>query len=180
MDRDVPYAKIGNYSVKTTRKEVLDCIGHCLEPTPTGTPVFVYSGQVSHSDEHPEGALLFSYPDHVAAISDLLGVAIPGVPDGSSGGSAPGFVVDVVADYAPESVTATQIRVWLVKSGVSLSSIDSAISAIQDSQERELARVYWEYAPYIERSNPLVSAIGAALGMTSSQIDQGFREASLL
>jgi hypothetical protein len=180
MDRDIPYAKIGGYSVKTTQKEVQDAIGHCLEPTPTGTPVFVYSGQVAHSSEHPEGALLFSYPDHVAAISDLLGVAIPGEPDGSSGGSPAGFVVDSQADYVPQSVTATQIRVWLVKSGVSLSSIDSAIADIQDTQERELARVYWEYAPYIERTNPLVSAIGTSLGMTSSQIDQGFREASLL
>lgn len=180
MDRDAPYVSIGKYSVKTTQPEVLAAIGHCFEPTPTGTPVFVYSGQVTPGEALPEGSLLFSYPDHVASISSLLGVQIAGEPDGSSNGVNPGFVVEVHATPVPQSITATQIRVWLVKSGVSLSSVDFAIADIPDQQERELARVYWEYAPYIERINPLVSAIGTALGMTSEQIDQGFREASLL
>lgn len=170
---DSPYILIGGYSVKTNIEGVLSQIGHCLEPTPTGRPVLVYAGEPAMSGDEPEGSLVFSYPDHAAELSSLLGVAIEGTPDGSSNGFPAGYVVGRYEDSIPDSVTATQVRLWLVDRGVSLESVSAAITD-------ERARVYWEYAPYIERSNPLVDSIGSALGFTSEQIDQAFREASLL
>jgi hypothetical protein len=180
MEHDTPYVLFGKYSVRTSQQEVLDKIGHCREPSPTGHPVFIYSGQVSPGVEPPNGALLFSYPDHASEVSSLLGVDIPGEPDGSSGGLVAGTVVDLYGRAVPQSVTATQIRLWLVESGVSLATVGAAISAIPGQQERDIASVYWEYAPYIERDHSLVAAIGEAMGMSAEQIDEGFREASLL
>ena len=80
----------------------------------------------------------------------------------------------------PESVTATQIRLWLVSNNISLSSIDSAINSIEDEVVKEKTKVQWEYAPYIERNHPFISAIGEALGLGPIQIDRAFIEANEL
>lgn len=79
----------------------------------------------------------------------------------------------------PASVTATQIRLWLVRHGISMQQIYAAISAIPDQQFRAEAEVQWEYAPYIERTNPLVEMIAAGFNMDIAAIDSAFREASL-
>jgi hypothetical protein len=41
-------------------------------------------------------------------------------------------------------------------------------------------RVEWEYAPYIERSHPMLGPLGAALGLTDEQIDEAFVSAAAL
>jgi hypothetical protein len=79
---------------------------------------------------------------------------------------------------APASVTARQIRLWLVRHGVSLAQVDAAIDAIQDAQTREECRVEWDYAPYVERSHPMLIPLAAALGLSESQVDDAFREAA--
>lgn len=66
----------------------------------------------------------------------------------------------------PPSVTAWQIRRWLVANGISLASVDAAINAIPDAALREKTRVDWEYAPYIERSHPMLPPLAGALGIT--------------
>jgi len=78
----------------------------------------------------------------------------------------------------PESVTARQIRLWLVSHGVSLAAVDAAIDAIPDATQREMVRVEWEYAPYVERSHPMLVPLATALGMTESQVDAAFVEAA--
>jgi hypothetical protein len=88
-------------------------------------------------------------------------------------------VSDPVAPV-PGSVTATQIRLWLVRNGISMDQVSAAISAIEDQQERSEAEVLWEYAPYVERTNPLVAAIAGGFGMSDQAVDQAFREASAL
>lgn len=77
----------------------------------------------------------------------------------------------------PKSVTATQIRLWLIKNNISMDMVNSAIQAISDPKVKEEVLVLWEYAPYIERNNPFVEMIGQAFGLNSDQIDQAFREA---
>lgn len=81
---------------------------------------------------------------------------------------------------APESVTARQIRLWLVSHGIGLAAVDAAIDAIPDVQQREAVRVEWEYAPYVERSHPMLVPLAAALGMDSAAVDQAFREAAAI
>lgn len=80
----------------------------------------------------------------------------------------------------PESVTARQIRLWLVSHGVSLAAVEAAIDAIPDAQQREMVRVEWEYAPYVERIHPMLVPLAAALGLSEAQVDQAFREAATI
>lgn len=80
----------------------------------------------------------------------------------------------------PSSVTARQIRLWLVRHGVSLAQVDAAIDAIPDAQQREECRVEWDYAPYVERTHPMLLPLASALGLTSEQVDEAFREAATI
>lgn len=80
----------------------------------------------------------------------------------------------------PESVSARQIRLWLVRNGVSLAQVDAAISAIPDQLQRDSVRVEWDYAPYVERTHPMLIPLAAALGLTEAQVDQAFIEAAVI
>jgi hypothetical protein len=85
-----------------------------------------------------------------------------------------------VLEPVPDSITATQIRLWLVRNGISMEQVSSAIASIEDPQSRAEAEVLWEYAPYVERTNPLVGMISTGFGMDEAAIDNAFREASTL
>jgi len=80
----------------------------------------------------------------------------------------------------PQSISARQIRLWLVRNRVSLATVEAAIDAIPDAVTRESVRVEWEYAPYVERTHAWLVPMAAALGMTESQVDAAFREAAAL
>ena len=80
----------------------------------------------------------------------------------------------------PQSISARQIRLWLVRHGVSLAMVEAAINAIPEAVTRESVRVEWEYAPYVERTHAWLVPMAAALGMTESQVDAAFREAAAL
>lgn len=80
----------------------------------------------------------------------------------------------------PETVTATQIRLWLVSHGISMNNIYQLIDQIQDPLLKSQIEVQWEYAPYVERNHPMINTLGAALGLDTDQIDDAFRQASLL
>lgn len=82
----------------------------------------------------------------------------------------------------PQSATHMAIRVALRRlHGVSTQQLDAAVSqvigAIPDSGDREDAEIMWHYASNVERSHPLVAAIGSALNLTSEQVDEVFRVA---
>jgi hypothetical protein len=80
----------------------------------------------------------------------------------------------------PSSVSARQIRLWLIANGISLSQIDNLIEAMPDPQQREYTRVEWEYAPYIERNHPMVATFATALNLSNVDIDNAFIEAVTL
>lgn len=80
----------------------------------------------------------------------------------------------------PESVSARQIRLWLVRHGISLAQVDAAIAAIPDQLQRDSVRVEWDYAPYVERAHPMLIPLAAALGLTETQVDQAFIEAAVI
>lgn len=82
------------------------------------------------------------------------------------------------AAAVPSTVSARQIRLWLIQHGVSLSQVDAAIASISDPMQRDSVQVEWEYAPYVERSHPMLIPLAAALGLTESQVDQAFIEAA--
>lgn len=80
----------------------------------------------------------------------------------------------------PESVSARQIRLWLIENDISLTSVENAINSIINETLREKTLVEWEFAPYIERNHPLVNTLAESLGLTNEQVDQGFIAASKL
>lgn len=80
----------------------------------------------------------------------------------------------------PESVSARQIRLWLIQHGISLAQVDAAINEIPDQLQQDSVRVEWEYAPYVERSHNMLGPLAMALGLTEEQIDQAFIEAAII
>lgn len=80
----------------------------------------------------------------------------------------------------PESISARQIRMWLVLHNISLEAVETAINSIEDPIQKQLINIEWEYAPYVERNHPWINALGSILGLNSEQIDTAFIEASVL
>lgn len=78
----------------------------------------------------------------------------------------------------PNSISARQIRLWLVQNGIPIQNILNAINNIQDPIVKESVSIEWEYAPYIERTHPMLVPIAQQLGLSESDIDQAFIEAS--
>jgi hypothetical protein len=97
-----------------------------------------------------------------------------------------GPYVDIIRTWEPatptipENISARQIRLWLIENNISLASVEAAINQIPDEKLKEKTLVEWEYAPYIERSHPLLNTLGEILGLTSNQIDTAFLQASEL
>lgn len=77
----------------------------------------------------------------------------------------------------PESVSARQIRLWLINNGIQLSQVENAINNIEDIIMKETIKVEWEYAPYVERNHPMLIPLAQTLGLSEAQVDQAFREA---
>lgn len=61
-----------------------------------------------------------------------------------------------------------------------LDLINTVIASIQDSNERRLAEIDWEFATEIKRDFPLVTQLKATLGLTEEQLDNLFLLASTL
>ena len=162
------YFQVNGLSVTTDVDEVLSLLGGCGEPTPTLPVVAILS---EGHEGLPEGSRVFQYPAQASLAAAEIGVELPQA--GSEG--EPLVIQPLLPKVA--SITATQIRLWLYRNGIDISQ---AISAIQDDKERGEAMILWEYAPYIDRDNPLVTAIAAAIGMSPEQVDAAFAEASLL
>lgn len=83
-----------------------------------------------------------------------------------------------VEGYFPNTISARQIRLWLIQHNFQLSQIEFAINNIEDPIVRETVRIEWEYAPYIERNHPWLIPLAQSLGLNEEQIDQAFKEAS--
>jgi hypothetical protein len=77
-------------------------------------------------------------------------------------------------------ISARQVRLWLLQNGISLDSVYQAINNIEDSTLRDSVIVEWEYAPYIERNHAMLVPLAQSLGLTESDIDRAFIEASNL
>jgi hypothetical protein len=86
----------------------------------------------------------------------------------------------VPTQTVPASVSARQIRLWLVRHGILLAAVDAAIDAIPDQLQRDSVRVEWDYAPYVERNHSMLVPLAAALGLTEAQVNQAFIEAATI
>lgn len=85
--------------------------------------------------------------------------------------------VPTISPAINDKVSARQVRLWLIQNGISLQAVDDAIDNIEDSALRDSVAVEWEYAPYIERSHPMLVPLAQSLGLTEADIDRAFTEA---
>ena len=72
----------------------------------------------------------------------------------------------------PAAVTMRQARLALLGAGL-LDDIDAAINALP-SQQKEAARIEWEYSAEVQRHNGFVSVLAPLLGLTDAQTDALF------
>jgi hypothetical protein len=87
---------------------------------------------------------------------------------------------DLAEEYVdvPVEVTARQFRLALIEDGVSMANVDAVIDSLPDDGTRDKARVEWEYAGGIQRTNATMLALAPALGYdTEEKIDDLFRSA---
>lgn len=80
----------------------------------------------------------------------------------------------------PPTISARQARLWLLRNGITMATVDATIAAIPDAATRESVRVEWEYGTEVHRDSPFVAQLGATLGLTSERLDAAFREAATI
>jgi hypothetical protein len=129
-------------------------------------------------------------PHFMACISDNGGVTVASDCEPGRVVSPPWMVVSAAeldqlksraaAAYVPPTISARQIRLWLVTHGIPLDTVDATIDSIADQATRDTVRVEWDYAPYVDRSHRFLVPLAAALGLDEAAVDQAFREAATL
>lgn len=80
------------------------------------------------------------------------------------------------ASIAP--VTRRQARLALLGAGL-LDDAEAALNNIAEPQ-RTAALIEWQDASVFQRDHPLIAAIGGALGLSETQVDDLFRTAATL
>lgn len=115
----------------------------------------------------------------IDVVSDLI--FAPGAIDGTNAcvgdtwdGST--WARPVARRSAPHEVTMRQARRALHVAGL-LSAVDAAIASLPEPQ-RTAAAIDWEFSSTVRRDNPTFSAVSAALGLSSDQLDGLFISAS--
>ena len=78
----------------------------------------------------------------------------------------------------PTTVTMRQARLALLSQSL-LSNVDTALAALSEP-DKSAAIIEWEYSQTVERGRPFVALLGAALGLSDSQLDNLFILAATL
>ena len=86
---------------------------------------------------------------------------------------------DLASQEIPKC-TPRQIRLWLLGLGVTDAMILAQINSIPDEMTKAATLIEYEYASSFERSHQFIDSVGASLGLTTDQIDEGFVYASTL
>lgn len=102
-----------------------------------------------------------------AGASEIVTIPCQAMPD-----IAPGY--HEFPDPVPASVTRLQGRLALLNAGL-LSTAESAINAAGGA-----TLIWYQDAQTWERSNPILTDLGTAIGLSSSDIDDLFRQAATL
>lgn len=77
-------------------------------------------------------------------------------------------------------ISRRQLRLWLLTQGKTDADVRAAIGAIPDPVARAAALIEWEDSTTYDRTHPLVTTLGAALGFSAEAMNAGFREAAAL
>lgn len=90
----------------------------------------------------------------------------------------PEYIPPHPVETVPQEVTMRQARLALLAAG-KLAGVEAAIASMPEPQ-RTAASIEWEYSNALQRSNPFVAQLGAALGVDDAAIDALFVAASKL
>ena len=90
----------------------------------------------------------------------------------------PEYIPPHPVETVPQEVTMRQARLALLAAG-KLAGVEAAIASMPEPQ-RTAASIEWEYSNALQRSNPFVAQLGAALGIDDAAIDALFVAASKL
>jgi hypothetical protein len=82
------------------------------------------------------------------------------------------------APTIPQEVTMRQARLALLGAGL-LASVEAAIDGLPEPK-KSAARIEWDHSQSVQRSRGLAVELGAALGLSSAQIDALFVQAATL
>lgn len=100
-----------------------------------------------------------------------------------------GLAEEVLSDDNPEVVaflnppevlqpiTKRQLRLTLVRNGISLATVDAAIASMPDGIAKQEAQIEWDDASTFNRNHPTLLLIASALGLTEAQVDAMWRYA---
>lgn len=81
--------------------------------------------------------------------------------------------------FLPKIVSQRQLRTQLVLNDFDLNDIQTAINALTEPN-KSIAQVAWDYAITFERDSPLLISLGESLGLSQTDIDNIFINASKL
>ena len=80
----------------------------------------------------------------------------------------------------PPPAIPQQVPMWAVRTVLQNDNLfDQADALVKASTDNALKNV-WEYGNFADRNSPSIINLGAALGLTSDEIDQMFRDANKL
>lgn len=86
----------------------------------------------------------------------------------------------IIPEAPVPDISRRQLRLWLVRNGIALASVEAAIDAMPEPARTE-ALIEWQDASVYKLSNPLVIQIGAAVGLSDPEmLKQAFRDAALI
>ncbi|MGV1869709.1 hypothetical protein [Agrobacterium rosae] len=74
-------------------------------------------------------------------------------------------------------VSRRQLRLTLVRKGISLSSVEALIAGMPEGLEKEEAQIEWADAQEFERDHPTLLLIAQALELTPAKVDEMWLEA---
>lgn len=81
---------------------------------------------------------------------------------------------DAPPPSVPDSVSPSQARLALLAAG-KLAAVKTAVASADDATQ-----IWFEYATVWERNNPILMSLGSALGLSSDDIDNLFKQASAI
>jgi len=69
------------------------------------------------------------------------------------------------------SITKSQLRLTLVRNGISLEIVEAIIAAMPDGLEKQEAQIEWQDASEFNRMHPTLLMVGVALNLAFEQVD---------
>ena len=113
--------------------------------------------------------IVYEVADYFECPQDFLEMTVDNFTTYKNSFDITAYLASIQPPIAP--VTARQIRLALFQYGITESTIDASIAAM-DEPQRSTTMIGWKYSASFDRVNQFVDLIGSDMGMTSQQIDQ--------